>query len=112
MDYDWSRGCDASRNSLQAQEAYMLKIDRSANGQIVFTLSGRIQAEDVKELEQLLASEPPGKQLVLNLRDVTLVNQDAVEFLARCEGDTIMLENCRAYIRQWIERAKNGTKRR
>jgi len=89
----------------------MLNIDRSANGQIVFTLSGRIEAEDIKQLQQLLASEPPGKQLVLNLRDVTLVNQDAVKFLACCEADSIMLENCPAYIRQWIERAKSGTRR-
>jgi hypothetical protein len=90
----------------------MLKIDRSANGRIVFTLSGRIEAEDIKQLQQLLASEAPGKQLVLNLRGVTLVNQDAVEFLARCEADSIMLENCPAYIRQWIEQAKGSTRRR
>ena len=89
----------------------MLKIDRSANGRIVFTLSGRIEAEDIKQLQQLLASEAPGKQLVLNLKDVTLVNQDAVKFLARCEADSIMLENCPAYIRQWIEQAKGRTRR-
>jgi len=90
----------------------MLKIDRSANGRIVFTLSGRIEAEDIKQLQQLLASEPPGKQLVLNLRDVRLVNQDAVKFLARCEADSIMLENCPAYIRLWIEQEKRGTRDR
>ena len=90
----------------------MLKIGRSANGRIVFTLSGRIEAEDIKQLQQLLASEVPGKELVLNLRDVMLVNQDAVEFLARCEAYSIMLENCPAYIRQWIEQAKGRTKRR
>ena len=89
----------------------MLKIDRSANGRIIFTLSGRIEAEDIKQLQQLLASEAAGKQLVLNLRDVTLVNQDAIRFLARCEADRIMLENCPAYIRQWIEQAK-GRRRR
>jgi hypothetical protein len=89
----------------------MLKIDRSANGRIVFTVSGRIEAEDIKQLQQLLASEAPGKQLVLNLRDVTLVNEDAVKFLARCEADSITLENCPSYIRQWIEQAKGRTRR-
>ena len=84
----------------------MLKIDRSANGEIVFTLSGRIEAEDIKQLQQLVASEAPGKLLVLNLKDVTLVNQDAITFLARSEADGIKLENCPAYIRQWIEQAK------
>jgi hypothetical protein len=90
----------------------MLKIQRSANGRVVFTLSGRIEAEDVKELGQLLALETAGQQLVLDLRDVTLVNQDAVEFLARCETDGTKLENCPAYIRVWIERVKSRTKRR
>ena len=84
----------------------MLKIQRSAHGRVVFTVSGRIEAEDVKDLRQLLALEPAGQQLVLDLRDVTLVNEDAVKFLAGCEADSIKLENCAAYIREWIERVK------
>jgi hypothetical protein len=112
MDRVWSPGFDASRNSLQTQEAYMLKIDRSANGRIVFTLSGRIEADDIKQLQQLLASEAPGKQLVWNLRNVTLVNQDAVKFLARCEADSVTLENCPGYIRAWIEQAKGRIRHR
>jgi hypothetical protein len=75
----------------------MLKIQRSANGSVVFTLSGRIEAEDVKELRQLLTLEKTAQDVVLDLRDVTLVNQDAVKFLAGCEADSIKLENCPAY---------------
>jgi anti-anti-sigma regulatory factor len=90
----------------------MLKIQRSANGGVVFTLSGRIEAEDVKELRQLLALETAGKHLALDLRDVTLVNEGAVNFLAGCEADSVKLENCPAYIREWIERTKGRTKRR
>jgi anti-anti-sigma regulatory factor len=90
----------------------MLKIQRSANGRVVFTLSGRIEAEDVKELRQLLALEKAGQQLVWDLRDVTLVSPDAVEFLAGCEADSIKLENCPPYIREWIARVKGRTRRR
>ena len=90
----------------------MLKIQRSANGRVVFTVSGRIEAEDVKELQELLALETAGRQLVLDLRDVTLVNQDAVKFLAGCEADSIKLENCPAYIRVWIEGVKDRTRYR
>ena len=85
----------------------MLKIQRSANGRVVFTVSGRIEAGDVKELQELLALETAGRQLVLDLRDVTLVNQDAVKFLAGCEADSIKLENCPAYIRVWIDGVKD-----
>lgn len=85
----------------------MLKIRRSANGAVVFTVSGRIEAEDVKDLRQLLDLETAGqKLLVLNLSDVTLVDEGAVTFLADCEADSIKLENCPAYIREWIERVK------
>ena len=90
----------------------MLKIQRSANGRVVFTLSGRIEAEDVKDLRQPLDLETAGQHLVLDLRDVTLVNEDAVKFLAGCGADSIKLENCPAYIREWIERSKNRTRRR
>jgi anti-anti-sigma regulatory factor len=90
----------------------MLKIQRSANGHVVFKLSGRIEADDVKELEELLALETAGQQLVLDLRDVTLVNQDAVTFLSSCEADSIKLENCPAYIRAWIDRGKGRRNRR
>ena len=90
----------------------MLKIQRSANGQVVFKLSGRIEAEDIKELRAVLALETTGKQLVLDLKDVTLVNQDAVKFLGSCEADSIKLENCPAYIREWIDQARGRNRRR
>ena len=90
----------------------MLKIQRSANGRVVFKLSGRIEAEDVKELRELLALEIAGQQLVLDLRDVTLVNQDAVEFLASCEADSITLENCPPYVRDWIGRERGRPRRK
>jgi hypothetical protein len=42
--------------------ALMLRIERSANGQVVFTLSGRIQTEDIEQFQQLLAAETPGSR--------------------------------------------------
>ena len=82
----------------------MLKIKRSANGKIVFTLSGRIEIEDVAELQRLLALELSDHNLALDLADVTLVDREAVKFLADCEADSIELENCPPYIREWIQR--------
>jgi anti-anti-sigma regulatory factor len=88
----------------------MLKIQRSANGKVVFTLSGRIEAEDVTELQRLLELEPVARHLVLDLEDVTLADRGAVTFLMRCEQSGIRLENCPPYIREWIEREK-GTRK-
>jgi hypothetical protein len=87
----------------------MLKITRAANGEVIFTVSGRMDAEHLAELKTLLRSEANGRRISLDLRDLTLVDQDAVSFLERCEAGKIQLKNCPAYIREWItkERGQN-----
>ena len=91
----------------------MLRTRRTANGRVLFTLSGRIETtEDIKQLQELLTIETSGQQLILDLRDVTLVNQDAVQFLYRCETDGIKLENCPLHVRRWIDQVKDRLRRR
>jgi anti-anti-sigma regulatory factor len=86
----------------------MLKITRAANGEVVLTLSGRMDAENVIELESLFKSEAEGRRIVLDLKDLTLVDREAVRFLERCETDSIKLKNCPAYIREWITRERDA----
>jgi len=91
----------------------MLRTRRTGNGQVLFTLSGRIETtEDIDQLQQLLAAETSGHQLVLDMKDVTLVNQDAVKFLRRCEVDGIKLENCPLHVRRWIDQLEDQPRRR
>jgi anti-anti-sigma regulatory factor len=87
----------------------MLKIKRAANGEVVFTLSGRMHAENVAEMQTLFGSEPKGRRMVLDLKDLTLVDRDAVRFLESCEADSIEIKNCPAYIREWITRERGGS---
>jgi hypothetical protein len=89
----------------------MLKIQRKANGKVKFTLCGRIEPEDIDELRRLFKLEDAGRKIALDLRDVTLVDRDGVKFLSRCEADSVELENCPAYIREWIERQSGKTRR-
>ena len=84
----------------------MLKVQRSVNGDVLFTLSGQMDAESTAELETLLKTEAESSHIVLNLKDVTLGDQDAVNFLDRCEVENITLKNCPAYIREWITRQR------
>ena len=85
----------------------MLKIQRAATGAVVlFTLSGRIQAADVAELQRLLDLEANAQHLRLDLHEVKLVDREAVRFLARCEAAGITLVHCPAYIRAWIGQEK------
>jgi hypothetical protein len=79
----------------------MLKITGAANGEMVTKLSGPICA-DLAELEKLISAESAGRRIVLELKDLKLVDQDAVSFLKRCETESIQLKNFSAYIRDWI----------
>ena len=86
----------------------MLRIQRSSNGQVVFTLSGELDAEQIAELEALISSEAKGRTIVLDLMNLTLVGRDAITFLGRREADGIGLQNCAAYVREWITRERRG----
>jgi hypothetical protein len=84
-----------------------LMIRRSATqGFVVFTLSGRIQMEHLAHLEELFEGEAADDSVVLDLKEVRLVEREAVMFLTRCEADGIKLDNCPAYIREWMERER------
>jgi hypothetical protein len=82
----------------------MLNIQRySSDARVVFTLSGQIEPEDVDELQRLFSLEPAGQSIVLDLKNLTLIDRNAQKFLAQCKAANIRLENCPAYVREWIE---------
>jgi hypothetical protein len=81
----------------------MLKIQRFASGESVrFALSGRIETENLTQLEALITTDL--KRAVLDLKEVNLVSREVVRFLAQCEDNGIKIQNCPAYIREWIAR--------
>ena len=86
----------------------MLRIHRKANGEVVFTLSGRIGKEHIGELEALIGAEGKDRHIILDLKDMTLTGQDGIAFLAQCEAADIALVNCAPYVRDWITRQRTG----
>ena len=86
----------------------MLRIHKKANGEVLFTLSGRIDKEHIAELQTLIAVEGQDRRITLDLKDMTLTGQDGIDFLAQCEAADIALVNCDPYVREWIARQKNG----
>jgi anti-anti-sigma regulatory factor len=87
----------------------VLKITRAVNREVVIKLSGRMDAENIAELETMVRKEADGRPIVLDLKDLTLVDRDAVKFLERSEADSIKIKNCPAYIREWITRERRGS---
>jgi len=63
-----------------------LRIERSARqGFTVFTLSGRMEAEQVAELKELFDTDY--RSIILDLQEMRLADRDAVKFLRSCERD-------------------------
>ncbi|HTA59853.1 MAG TPA: hypothetical protein VK805_16950 [Candidatus Baltobacteraceae bacterium] len=84
-----------------------LRIEKSVRQEsTVFSLVGRIEAEHIEELEGLFDLRKEAKSVVLDLQEVRLADREAVKFLARCEAGGVQLENCPAYIREWVRREK------
>jgi anti-anti-sigma regulatory factor len=85
-----------------------LRIQRSDERHlVVFTLAGRIRSDQLPELKALL-SELRDHNLVLDLREVKLVDRDAVRFLAQSEAEGAKLRNCSAFIRMWISQERHA----
>jgi hypothetical protein len=84
------------------------RVETAARGRLrVFVLSGRVETHAIAELRRLFGLQTDCRDIVLDLKDVSLVSRDAMGFLSRCEADGMKLENCTPYIREWMEREKD-----
>jgi hypothetical protein len=81
------------------------KIDRLANeSRVIFRVSGRLHAQNVDTLRELLGREKGG--VAIDLEEVTLADREAVKLLVVCETKGTELRNCPAYIREWMSRER------
>ncbi len=79
----------------------MLRLERSRDSNLL-RVSGRIDAENLAELKVQMQIHP--SPIALELGEVTLVDADAVRFLAMREAAGTELRNCPLFIREWIRR--------
>ena len=71
---------------------------------VILCISGRITERDVDMLRDLLDQEKSA--VAIDLKDIVLLDREAVKFLALRELIGIELRNCPAYIREWINRER------
>ena len=84
------------------------RIETEPRGKVtIFTLSGRIEVQAIAELRRLFERQTDYCDIVLDLKDVTVIDREVMRFFVRCEADGVKLENCAAYIREWMEREKD-----
>jgi hypothetical protein len=72
-------------------------------------LIGHFQSEHVEELKKQLQDNGP--RLVLDLKDVTIVDVEVVRLLGACELEGMKILDCPNYIREWILREQKRTHR-
>jgi anti-anti-sigma regulatory factor len=91
---------------------FVFRILRSANGEVVLALIGRMSDENLPALKSVIASERNTYRIVLDLKDVILVDREVIHFLGQCETGEIKLKNCPPYIRDWIDGNRKRKPRR
>jgi anti-anti-sigma regulatory factor len=77
------------------------------DGRVVLRVSGRLTGDHVNTLRALLEQE--SSALTLDLKDVRLVDDEAVKLLAIHESNRVRIDNCPLYIREWIRREREAT---
>jgi len=82
----------------------MLRIRSTVTGETLLTVSGHMNSTNLIELKNLIDTETTVRPMALDLKELILVDREAVTFLKGCESKGIELRNCSAYIRQWITR--------
>jgi hypothetical protein len=84
------------------------RIEKAARGRVtVFSLCGRIEKRAIVELRRLFEFQSDYHDIVLDLKEVGVVDREVMCFFMSCEADGVRLENCTAYIREWMEREKD-----
>jgi hypothetical protein len=82
------------------------RIDRvlGSDDVVALCISGRITKQDVDLLRNVIDEE--GREVAVDLKNVVLVDREAVKFLAQGELNGTVLRNCPPYIREWVTRER------
>lgn len=110
--YEWQETCftrSERSNDTDGTFTVTCKIHRKVIGKsrVVLHVSGRITGDHVNTLKTLLEQESGA--LTLDLKDVRLVDSEAVKLLAIHESNGAKIKNCPPYIREWMRREQEAT---
>ncbi len=78
------------------------RIQRSTQGKrITFLISGEVTAKNAAQVQTLIDAESHCS-IALDLKEVTVVAREAIQFLARAQDAGITLVNCPKYVTTWL----------
>ena len=85
-----------------------LKIElKSDGGTAIVCMIGHFQSEHIGELKRQIDGIEP--LIVLDLREITLVDVEVVRFLGGCKASGVTIVNSPQYIREWIDREQKSS---
>jgi hypothetical protein len=82
------------------------KIERLVDSERIGVLRvcGHIRAEHLSTIEELVANE--NGRVVFDLGEVTLVDREAMSYLAACEQRGFVLRNSPLFLREWLSKER------
>jgi hypothetical protein len=97
---------NGKEQNLERNPTMTCRIDRVVIGPglLILRISGQITGKDADLLRSLLEEE--GSVVAIDLKDVLIVDREAVKLLALSELNGAELRNCPAYIREWVTRER------
>ena len=75
---------------------------------MVLHISGEITGQHTKTLREVLEEEAGA--VAIDLKNVAIVDREAVKLLALSEANGAELRNCPLYVREWVTRERTDTK--
>ena len=69
---------------------------------VLFQISGHLQEMHINIINDLLTKETD--PVALDLGEVTLVDREAVKFLATLDARGVGLRNCPGFMREWMRK--------
>ena len=73
----------------------------------IISSNRRRETEAIAELRRLFELQTDRRDIVLDLRDVGVVDREVIRFLGDREADGVQFENSPSYICEWMEREKD-----
>ena len=73
---------------------------------VTFSLSGQLDAQGIAELNRLVGEHETSHRVIVDLKDVGLVDRFAVRSLAVLEKLGVRLVNSPTYLRHWMTHEK------
>src|SRR5215472_10745896 len=76
----------------------------SEEDRVILRISGQLSGQNAEMLRDLLRQEKAIE--AIDLKEVLLVDREAVKLLAVSQMEGAELKNCAAYIREWVARER------